>query len=85
MFTSSRWLNWLYRGWRREGHRVFVLFQDVCGVPPDLLGVMGADADTFAAVNAELPGDHSLSVADTDGLGGAALDAVDASHAQLLI
>ena len=65
---------------RREGHRIFVLFKDVNGVPPDLFGVMGADTDTFTAVNTELPCDHSFSVADTDRLGWTALNTVDASH-----
>ena len=51
----------------------------------DFLGMMTAGTYTFAAVNAEFFKDMGLSVPYTDGLGGAALDAVDAPFAQVLV
>ena len=49
------------------------------------LGVMGTNADTFAAINAALAQNARLTVPHADRLGGAALDTGDAAVTQLFI
>ena len=71
----------------RCGQRYLILEAIQClhGIADSPLGVVGADADALAAIDAALAQDAGLAIPNPNGLGRAALDAGDAAVAQILI
>ena len=63
-----------------QGHGILKIFQHGQGIVIRLFGMVRADADAFAAVDAAFRDDLRFAAPHPDGLGGAALDAVGASH-----
>src|SRR5699024_5979866 len=61
------------------------VFQNRNGVCNGLFGVVRANADAFAAVDAALFQNMRFAIAHANRLGGAALDAVDAAHAKFFV
>ena len=70
---------------RRQRYLILEAIQCLHGIADSPLGVVGADADAFAAIDAALAQDAGLAIPNPDGLSGAALDAGDAAVAQILI
>ena len=69
----------------RKGHRIFIISENVRAVIVAAFGMVIAYADTVAAVNTVLAGDHGTAFAYPDRLGRAALDAVDTAVTQIFI
>ena len=69
----------------RKGNRVFIAVQLLEPVIACIPGMMGTYPDALSAVNTIFMINHGFAVSDPDGLGGTALNTVDASRAQLRI
>ena len=70
---------------RRQRNFIFKAIQGFHPIAKGAFGMVGANADAFSAIDAALPQNTCLAIAYPDGLGGAALNAVDAPAAQVFI